>query len=257
MEVNIWSDVVCPFCYIGKRHFEQAVRELPFGEKVSVQWRAFELQPDSVSEGLGMRESLVKHKGVSSSQAQAMMDNVAEMASRAGLRYDMTRSIGANTLNAHQASHFMQERGLGDAMAERLFEAAFVKGEDVGDKATLLRLAEEAGLETGQVGELAMALESGAFEYDVRMDEREAQAIGVRGVPFFVFEGKPTGLEGGEQSRDKFAMSGAQPVEMFKQALTKAWSEGGYGAADENKPHAPSLEIISEGDACEIDGKDC
>ena len=254
MEVNIWSDVVCPFCYIGKRHFEEALHELAFGGQVKAKWRAFELQPDGKSEGLSMLDSVVKHKGVSPSQAQAMVDNVAEMAARAGLQYDMTRSIGANTLEAHQAAHFMQERGLGDAMAERLFEAVFVKGEDVGDRATLLRLAEEAGLQTSHLSELAHALESGAYEYDVRMDEREAQAIGVRGVPFFVFEGKED-TEGG--TRAKFAISGAQPVEVFKQALTKAWEEGGYTLNPSDDEKSSQVEVLTTGDVCGVDGAAC
>jgi predicted DsbA family dithiol-disulfide isomerase len=166
----------------------------------------------------------------------------------------MGSGIGANTLEAHQAAHFMQERGFGDAMAERLFEAVFVKGEDVGNRATLLRLAEEAGLQTSKIAELAHALESGAHEYDVRMDEREAQAIGVRGVPFFVFEGRED-AEGG--SRAKFAISGAQPVEVFKQALTKAWEEGGYTLNPSNEEKSSQVEVLTTGDLCGVDGADC
>jgi predicted DsbA family dithiol-disulfide isomerase len=216
MKVEIWSDVVCPWCYIGKRRFEAALAGLPYRDSVEVEWKAFELDPTSVSAPAGtvvgprdQATRLAEKYGTDVDGAQRMVDNVVAQAAADGLEYRLDRAIPANTVDAHQVIHLAGLRGVQDAVNERLLRAYFTEGEAVGDRDTLVRLAAEAGLDADEV---RAALDEGRYVGAVRGDEAEAQALGIRGVPFFVVD-------------RKYGVSGAQPADGLRQVLDKAWGE--------------------------------
>ncbi|SEK34103.1 Predicted dithiol-disulfide isomerase, DsbA family [Paenibacillus sp. cl141a] len=210
MKVEIWSDFMCPFCYIGKRRFESALEQFPHKDQVEVVYRSFELDPNaSYKPGVSMDELLAAKYGMSIEQAKAANANVTQQAASVGLTYHMDRVIPANSFNAHRLVHFAVQHGKMKDMTERLFRAYFTDAENLEDKNLLADLAAEVGLEREQ----AMAvLESDAFQSEVRADEAAATNLGIRGVPFFVLGGK-------------YAVSGAQPLEVFTDALDKAYRE--------------------------------
>lgn len=210
MKVEIWSDFMCPFCYIGKRRFESALEQFPHKDQVEVVYRSFELDPNaSYKPGVSMDELLAAKYGMSIEQAKAANANVTQQAASVGLTYHMDRVIPANSFDAHRLVHFAAQHGKMKDMTERLFRAYFTDAENLEDKNLLADLAAEVGLERGQ----AMAvLESDAFQSEVRADEAAATNLGIRGVPFFVLGGK-------------YAVSGAQPLEVFTDALDKAYRE--------------------------------
>ena len=209
MKVEIWSDVVCPWCYIGKRHFEQALAAFPHRGEVEVVWRSFELDPGAprVREG-AYASRLARKYGVAVDQAQAMIDRMTGTAASVGLdiRFDIAQP--GNTFDAHRLIHLARERGLQDAVKERFLAATFTEGRQIGDPATLVALAGEAGLERD---EAAAVLASDAFGEAVRADEREAVALGTTGVPFFVID-------------RALGIAGAQPPATLRQALERAWA---------------------------------
>ncbi|EYF06749.1 DsbA family oxidoreductase [Chondromyces apiculatus] len=231
MKVEIWSDIACPWCYIGKRRFEQAAAQFEHGKDIEVSWHSFELQPDAPQV---REESLVtalsRSKGMKPEQAAAMVAHVAEVGRGDGLTLDFDRVRGANTFLAHQLIHLAAAEGLQDAAKERLLRAYFTEGATVSDLETLVRLAGEIGLDPDRA---RSALDKGEFADAVRADEREARQLGVRGVPFFVID-------------RRYAISGAQPAEAFVGALRKAWSES----------HEAPAEGTAEGAACSADGCD-
>ncbi|AYB43658.1 DsbA family oxidoreductase [Paenibacillus lautus] len=210
MKVEIWSDFMCPFCYIGKRRFESALEQFPHKNQVEVVYRSFELDPNaSYKPGVSMDELLAAKYGMSVEQAKAANANVTQQAAGVGLTYHMDRVIPANSFDAHRLVHFAAQHGKMKDMTERLFRAYFTDAENLEDKNLLADLAAEVGLEQEQ----AMAvLESDAFQSEVRADEAAATNLGIRGVPFFVLGGK-------------YAVSGAQPLEVFTDALDKAYRE--------------------------------
>jgi predicted DsbA family dithiol-disulfide isomerase len=233
MKIEIWSDVMCPFCYIGKRHFEKALESFPNKADIEVEWKSFQLNPDMKTEpGKNINEYLAEHKGWSVEQARQANEYVTGMAAQAGLRYDMDRAVVANSFDAHRMIQLAKQSGKGDAMEENLFKAYFTEGENIADHATLIRLAEAAGVDKDRA---AAALQGGEFAEAVERDIYEAQQISVRGVPFFVLN-------------DRYAVSGAQPVESFAGAIGTAWKEWKQGQ--------PALQNLgtAEGDACGIDG---
>ena len=216
MKVEIWSDVVCPWCYIGKRRFEAALAELPYRDQVEVEWKAFELDATAESapagEPAGEDEYAIRlaaKYGTDVGGAQQMIDRMTEQAAAEGLDFHFERAVRANTVDAHQVLHLAGKRGVQDAVKERLLLAYFTEGEAVGDGETLVRLAAEAGLAAGEV---RATLDEGRYVGAVRADEAEAQALGIRGVPFFVVD-------------RKYGVSGAQPAGVLRQVLDKAWSE--------------------------------
>ncbi|MCI3921291.1 DsbA family oxidoreductase [Paenibacillus sp. TRM 82003] len=226
MKVEIWSDYVCPFCYIGKRRFEQALSKLPYKEKIEVELRSFELDPSApVNAGKDLYDTLAAKFGIPREQAIAMNRNVDEMAKGAGLTYVSDTRVMTNTFDAHRLTLFAKERGLSNELGERLLRAHFTESRDLGDREALTALAAEVGLDAGEARE---ALESGAYAEAVRAEEQEAAELGVRGVPFFVID-------------RKYGVSGAQSVETFERALNEAWGERGPLTV---------LNGESEGDAC-------
>ena len=210
MKIEIWSDVVCPWCYVGKRRFEQALAAFPHRDEVEVVWRSFELDPQAPAERTGDYAAMLAAKyGTSVERGQHMVESMTATAAEEGLdfRFDIAR-VGS-TFDAHRLLHLAAERGLQDAVKERLMQATFTEGEPIGDPETLVRLGAEAGLDAD---EARTALTSGRFADDVRADELQAKAYGISGVPFFVVDGR-------------YGVSGAQPAAALREVLETAWTE--------------------------------
>lgn len=204
MKVEIWSDIACPWCYIGKTRFEKALAAYEHAGEVEVVWRSFELQPAAPRQASGSTaEHLMEKYGRSRAQVLEMMERVSEVAASEGLEFHLDKGVAANTFDAHRLVHYGTSVGRGEAVMRRLMRAYQSEGEDLSDHAALGRLAVEAGLEGNAVREV---LASDAFSDAVRSDERRARTLGVDGVPFFVFD-------------EAHGVSGAQPTELFLSAL--------------------------------------
>lgn len=229
LTVEIWSDVVCPFCYIGKREFENALARFPHKDNVLVEWKSFELDPNAPATSDENTYSMLARKyGMSLDDAKARVAGVAEHASSVGLEFNFERTVIANSFHAHRLIQLAKTKGLGDAAEERLFKAYFTEGANIGDTATLVRLATEIGLDANEVRNM---LDGEAFGEAVRTEEYEAQQFGIRGVPFFTID-------------RKYGISGAQSADHFLGALEQAWKE------------RPILEA-EEGAVCEPGKADC
>lgn len=210
MKVEIWSDVMCPFCYIGKRRFEEAMARFPHREQVEVFYRSFELDPSSPRDvGHDVYDMLSRKYGMSREQAIEMNENMKVQAQAVGLEFVFDTMVLTNTFDAHRLIHFAAAHSKMQEMTERLFRAFFTESQHVGDHAVLSTLAEEVGLERSAT-EAVLAGEQ--FTDAVRKDEQEARSLGINGVPFFLID-------------RKFAVSGAQKTEVLLQALTKAYEE--------------------------------
>jgi len=234
VKVEIWSDVVCPWCHIGKRRFEAALARFPHRDAVEVHWRAFELDPGARSAPAGepvrptaYAERLARKYGTSVPGAQQMIDTMTQQAAAEGLDFRFDRAVQANTFDAHQVIHLAGERGVQDAVKERLLTAYFSEGAAVGDRDTLVRLATGAGLDADEV---RAALADQRYAGAVRADEAEASALGISGVPFFVVD-------------RRYGVNGAQPAEALLQVLERAWAE-----------RTPLIPVVSGGDTCGPDG---
>ncbi|MGI4873969.1 MAG: DsbA family oxidoreductase [Janthinobacterium lividum] len=228
MKVEIWSDVVCPFCYVGKRKFEKALAQFAHRSDVQVEWRSFELTPDfEPTPGESIHALLAKKKGVSESEGRRMNEQMTQIAKEVGLDYQFHKTIPANTFLAHQLIHFGAHHGQQDATKERLMAAYYLEGQNLNEVDTLTKLAAEIGLDPDAARQ---ALLAGTYAHYVRRDEYEAQQIGVRGVPFFVFD-------------DKYAVSGAQPSEVFAEVMDKVWQEA-----------HPQPVLLADGPACGPEG---
>lgn len=210
MRVDIWSDVVCPWCYIGKRRFEEAVAGFEHRDQLEVTWHSFELDPESgpSREGAYVTHLAAKY-GKSVPEAQEMLDSMTATAASVGLEFDFGIARPGNTLDAHRLIHLGGERGVQGAVKERLLSATFTEGKPISDAATLTELAVEAGLDRDEVTEV---LAAGTYTAEVRADERQAQDYGITGVPFFVIDGR-------------YGVSGAQSPEALGGALEQAWRE--------------------------------
>ncbi|GAA0877046.1 DsbA family oxidoreductase [Algoriphagus jejuensis] len=232
MKIEIWSDVVCPFCYIGKRKIEKALDKFPNKDQVEIEWKSFQLNPDQqTNPAISTLEHLAQSKGWSMEQTREITSNVVNMAAAQGLEFDFDKAVVANTRNAHRLIHMAKESGKDGEMKERLLRAYFSEGKNVDDFATLISIGAEIGLVEV---EIAAMLESDKFEQAVDQDIYESRQIGVRGVPFFVLD-------------RKFGISGAQDDSVFDQTLAKAWA----AYAKEN----PTLIMEgSDGESCEVDG---
>lgn len=210
MKVEIWSDVVCPWCYIGKRRFEQALRGFAHRDEVDVVWRSFELDPAAPASREGSyAERLAEKYGTSVLEAQQMIDSMTAAAAAEGLDFHFELARPGNTFDAHRLLHLAAERGVQDSVKERLLHATFTAGEPISDHDTLVRLVAEAGLDAGQA---AAVLVGDDYALHVRADEQQARDLGINGVPFFVID-------------RRYAVSGAQPAELLQRALEQAWQD--------------------------------
>jgi len=209
MDVEIWSDVVCPWCYIGKRRFERALAVFDHRGEVSVSWRSFQLDPNAppTSEDDPV-DRIAARYGMSRAGAEAAQARVTASAAIEGLNFHLDRTRSGNTFDAHRLIHHAQSFGRQDALKERLMAAYFVEGAAIGEHDVLARLAVEVGLD-GPV--VRAVLDSDAYADDVRRDELEARHLGITGVPFFVLD-------------RAYGVSGAQPSEVILSALSQAWA---------------------------------
>jgi predicted DsbA family dithiol-disulfide isomerase len=207
MQIEIWSDVVCPFCYIGKRQLEAALEQLPDRDRVQVTWRSFQLGPDTKTDpSRNAIQNLAEKKGWTLEFTRQAVSDVATRAQAVGLAFDYEQTKVANTFDAHRLVHFATNAGKGDDMAEALFRAYFVEGRNVGDYETLAQLAAGTGLPEDEVREV---LRSGRFADEVRHDLHTAAQFGINSVPCFVLD-------------RKYAVSGAQGSPVLLQALQQA-----------------------------------
>ena len=210
MQVEIWSDVVCPWCYIGKRRFEAALARFAHRDDVQVSYRSFELDPNAPrGSNKSTSEVLASKYGVSLERATAMNDRVSRLAAEEGLEYHLERARYANTFDAHRMIHLAAEHGLQHEAKERLMYAYFTEGEDVGDAETLVRLVGEIGVDAA---EARAALADDAYADAVRADLRRARGFGIQGVPFFVID-------------EQYGISGAQPTDEMLAVLDHVWAE--------------------------------
>jgi predicted DsbA family dithiol-disulfide isomerase len=235
LKVEIWSDIVCPWCYVGKRRFEEALSRFTHRDEVEVEWKSFELDPGARSSADAADEAdyadrLGRKYGMGRTQALQMLESMTRTAASVGLDFHFERATRANTFDAHQVVHLAAARGVQGAVKERLLRAYFTEGEPVGDRAALVRLASEAGLERGEVEE---ALEDQTYAAAVRADEAEASALGISGVPFFVVD-------------RLYGVSGAQPPEQLLEVLQRAWDE-----------RRPALTMVAPGAAAEGSAEAC
>ncbi len=210
MKIEIWSDIMCPFCYIGKRRLEAALAKFENKEHVEIIWKSYMLNPTMKTDtDKNINQYLVEIKGWSLEQAKEMNAHVTNMAKEVGLTYDFDKAIVANSLKAHCLIQLAKTKNKGNEIEEHLFKAYFTEGKNVDDEKTLVELGKEIGLEESEV---RLALRDLNYLNEVDKDIREAQQIGVRGVPFFVVD-------------RKYGISGAQPESIFIETLTKAWAE--------------------------------
>jgi predicted DsbA family dithiol-disulfide isomerase len=233
MQVEIWSDIVCPWCYIGKRRFERALASFEHADSVAVSYRSFELDPAAPASRSGSHaEHLARKYGMSVEQAEQLDQKMTERAAAEseGLDFNFDVMRGGNTFDAHRLLHLAKERGVQVEMKERLMRATFTDGLPIADKSTLADLAAEVGVPADDARD---ALEGDAYAIAVRRDEEQAARYGIAGVPFYVADGK-------------FAVSGAQPTEVFQQMLHRAYEESN-----------PLTLVSSAGSDAECEGGSC
>jgi predicted DsbA family dithiol-disulfide isomerase len=229
MKIEIWSDVACPWCYIGKRRFEAALAEFPHRESVEVQWRSYQLDPALPEHYEGTElDYLSTRKGMAPQQVSRMFEQVAAQANGEGLDYRFDTIVVANSFTAHRLIHLAAMHGKQDAAKERLLSDHFEHGRDIGSQEYLTGLGRDLGIDAKEVGEL---FTTDKYSDNVRFDFEEARALGISGVPFFVID-------------RKFGLSGAQPAETFTAALNQAWQES----------HPLVLVNATEGDSCGPEG---
>jgi predicted DsbA family dithiol-disulfide isomerase len=210
MLVEVWSDVVCPWCYVGKRRLESALRHFEHRDEVTLVWRSFELDPAAPRHGEGSAaEHLASKYGMSAEQVAASWARLTALAEAEGLEFHLDRTQGGATFDAHRLIHLGAERGLQDEVKERLLRAYLTEGTPIGDPEALDRLAIEAGLPADEVAEV---LATDRFAAEVREDERRARLLGIDGVPFFAID-------------ERYGVSGAQSSDLLLQALAAAWAE--------------------------------
>ncbi len=230
LRVEVWSDIACPWCYVGKRRLEAALARFAHRDEVRIVWRAFELDPSAprtLSGDTPYVARLARKYGTPVAQAEGMMRRMTEVAAADGLDFHFEKIRPGNTFDAHRLLHLAEERGLSDAVKERFLRGYLTEGEAIGEPEVLVRLAREAGLDEEQA---RAVLASDAYAAEVRADEAEAGELGITGVPFFAVAGR-------------YGVSGAQPADVLLGVLTKAWSA------------MTPLEVEStEGAACGPDG---
>jgi predicted DsbA family dithiol-disulfide isomerase len=218
LSIDVWSDVVCPWCYVGKRRLESALALFEHRDSVDVRWHSFELDPSAPlvhDNPGGQAERLARKYDTTVPAAQEMLDRMTRTAADDGIEMHFEKIRGGNTFDAHRLLHFAAQHGKQDVLKERLFRAIFTEGEPIAYRETLVKLAGEVGLDPDAVRTMLLG---DAYADAVRADEKQAAALGIRGVPFFMLDGK-------------YGLSGAQPADVLVAALERAWQAGQAGAA--------------------------
>lgn len=234
MQIHIWSDIRCPFCYIGKRNFTAALDKFQHKDKITVEWKSFELDPNLKTQtDINAIDHFMQSKGVDEVNAKGMFNRVTEMASGVGLNFKIEDIVTANSLNAHRLLQYAKTVGFADSTKEALLKAHLVDGKNIDDIAFLVNTAISVGMDKTAVEEI---YKTDAFTYEVRQDEMEAKNLGISGVPFFVLN-------------NKYGVSGAQPVEAFTEALEQAWE----------KHQKEQLTVLptTGGESCDVNGNCC
>lgn len=230
MKIEIWSDIACPFCIIGKRQLEAALEQYPQRDQVEITWHSFELDPQAKLDfGMDIHDVLANKYGMSRQDAIDSSDRLTMQAKSLGVEFNFEKLIPTNTFNAHRFLHFATSLGMGNMAHELIFKAYFTDGKKISDLDTLISIGKKLGIEEDKIKALFNGDE---YSYEVRQDEQEAQNIGVKGVPFFLID-------------RKYAVSGAQGTPAFLEALTKIGAE------------SSALNITSEGAACSTDNPNC
>jgi protein disulfide-isomerase len=234
LKVQIWSDIMCPFCYIGKRRIEEALQKFKHKDAVEIEWKSYQLDASFIaSPEDNMVEHLAEKYRKDNDWAQNMLDNMTQNAKTAGLDFHFEKAILANSFNAHRLLHLAKKYNLANDLEELLFKAYLTEGKNINDLETLSKLGIEVGLDAEAI---AQVLNSDTYGSEVQQDQEEANAIGVQGVPFFVLD-------------NKYAISGAQPAAAFLETLEKVWQEGKFVTK-------PTLLNTTDGNSCGIDGCD-
>jgi len=210
MKITIWSDFVCPFCYIGEANLEKALENFEHADEVEIEYKSFLLSPDAqYTPGKDYYQAFSDLKGVPLEQSKAMMKQVVDMAANSGVTINYDIAKFTNTVKSHHVFQYAKEQGKGNEFFKRFYNAHFNEGEVLSDEETIVRLAKEVGLDEAKVRTI---IEDQEYANDVTTDLAESRRVGVQGVPFFVFD-------------NKYAASGARPPEYFKQVLDKVWEE--------------------------------
>jgi predicted DsbA family dithiol-disulfide isomerase len=229
LRVDIWSDVICPWCAIGKANLDRALERFDGADRVEIVWHSFELDPNAPAALAGDHaEQLARKYGMPVEQARKSIDRVVTTARGVGLDFRYDRIRPGNTFDAHRVIHLAAERGLQTQVKERMFHGYFTEGAAIGLPEEVERLAVDAGLDAEEVAEV---LESDAYAAEVRADEADAHQLGATGVPFFVFDGR-------------YAVGGAQPPDVLLEVLQRCWRE-----------RTPGVEVLAVADeVCGPDG---
>lgn len=233
MKIEIWSDIICPFCYIGLTKLESALQEGVQEVQAEITWKSYQLNPEFPEDAPGMPtyDYLVRTKGMSMDDVVAMTAQLSNQGKELGIALNFDKAIVVNTKKAHRLLHFAQTNQKGTALKKALFKAHFTDGLDVNDNATLVELAKQVGLSAQGVQEL---LESDNYAYDVSQDIQEGVNLGLRGVPFFVFD-------------RKYAIPGAQPMEVFHNTIKECLAS----------QSAPLQQRGEEGPSCDPETGKC
>lgn len=237
MKIEIWSDIACPFCYIGKRKLEDALVGFPQKEQVDIEFKSYQLDPNApLYSGQDFYENMAVKFG-SVEQAKQMTANITEQAKAVGLDFRFDTMKPTNTFDAHRLTKFAKEHGKDTVVSEKLLHANFTDSKDVGDKETLADIAAEVGLNKEEA--LAVLEDKQAYAKEVHADIEEAKQLGITGVPYFIFN-------------RKYAISGAQPTETFAQALNKVWEEEKSNTTFENLATNNESDAACGADGCAI-----
>nr|WP_315165974.1 DsbA family oxidoreductase [uncultured Flavobacterium sp.] len=232
LNIQIWSDIMCPFCYIGKRRIEEALQNFKHKDLVTIEWKSFQLDANFIA---APDDNIIYHLAEKyrkdSDWAQTMIDNMTQNAKNAGLDFHFEKAILANSFHAHRLLHLAKKYNLANELEELLFKAYLTDGKNVNDLDTLSKLGKEVGIDSEEIKQV---LESNEYAKEVQQDIEQAQAIGVQGVPFFVFD-------------NKYAISGAQPATTFLQTLERVWQEGNFDSK-------VTMVNTTKENNCDIDG---
>lgn len=231
MKVDIWSDIRCPFCYVGKKNFEKALDQFPEKENIEVTWHSFQLDPDMKTQSeKSSLEYFSERKGVSEEQAKGMYEHVYKAGKDAGIEFNFDHQKVANSYRGHLLLQLAASKNLANEAEEALFKAQLIEGKNIDDEATLIEIGKSISLNEEDIKN---ALVSDEFAAQVSKDMMLAQQMRISGVPFFVIN-------------DKYGVSGAQPSPVFSEVLEKSWEE--FSAGDQG------LKIIHSGESCDVDG---
>nr|WP_315190664.1 DsbA family oxidoreductase [uncultured Flavobacterium sp.] len=232
LNIQIWSDIMCPFCYIGKRRIEEALQNFKHKDSVTIEWKSFQLDANFIA---APDDNIIDHLAEKyrkdTDWAQTMIDNMTQNAKNAGLDFHFEKAILANSFHAHRLLHLAKKYNLANELEELLFKAYLTDGKNVNDLDTLSKLGKEVGIDSEEIKQV---LESNEYTKEVQQDIEQAQSIGVQGVPFFVFD-------------NKYAISGAQPATTFLQTLERVWQEGNFDSK-------VTMVNTTKENSCDIDG---